>query len=114
MAVELLSPDEQWVLRQAVSAIARGELLSDDALTERIGADRDEVDALLARWPRVDDTRRDAPAGFIINNCLNEVCYGLDISDAEWNRWFDVSRERAAMVYRRWARLKGWSESGTR
>ena len=114
MAIEMLSPDEQWVVRQALAAIAQGDYLSDADFGARIGVERTEIAELLARWPRVDDTRRDAPAGFAINNCLNEICHGLRLAPDEWNRWFDVPRDEVAAVYRRWARLKGWNSAGTR
>ena len=114
MALELLSPDEQWVVRQALAAITQGAYLDDESFAERIGVERAELAALLADWPRVDDTRRDAPAGFAINNCLNEICYELRIEPTEWNRWFDVPRDEVAAVYRRWAMLKGWSTPGVR
>lgn len=114
MALEILSPDEQWVVHQAVAAIAKGEYLDDEAFPERIGVPRGRLAEMLEAWPRVDDQLRDSPAGFIINNCLNEICYELTIAPDEWNRWFDVSREQVATVYRHWAMLKGWTSAGTR
>ena len=114
MALELLSPEDQWIVRQALAAIAQGPYLDDAAFADRIGVERGEIAAMLAGWPRVDDTRRDAPAGFAINNCLNEISHELRLEPAEWNRWFDVPRDEVAAVYRRWARLKGWNSAGTR
>ena len=114
MALEMLSPDDQWIVRQALAAISQGAYLDDAAFSARIGVERAEIADMLARWPRVDDTRRDAPAGFAINNALNEICHGLRLAPDEWNRWFDVSRDAVAAVYRRWARLKGWNSAGTR
>jgi len=114
MALELLNADEQWVIRQALAALCHGRYLADPELGERIGVERAELAAILARWPSVSDTRRDDPAGFAINNCLHEVCDGLEWDDDEWHRWFDVPRDRVAEVYRRWAMLKGWSSPGAR
>jgi hypothetical protein len=114
MALELLHSDEQWVVRQALAALVHGEYLDDAEFDVRIGVRRTEAAALLGRWPDVRDAPRDARAGFVINNCLNEVCNGLDLVDEEWNRWFDVPRDRVADVYRRWAMLKGWSSPGMR
>jgi hypothetical protein len=114
MAIELLSSDEQWVVRQAVAAVCQGTYLDDWEFGERIGVDRDTVAELLSLWPNVQDTRRDAPAGFAINNCLNEMCYELDLPAEEWNRWFDVPRTEVEDVYRRWAALKGWTSPGSR
>ena len=114
MALEMLSPDDQWIVRQALAAISQGAYLDDAAFSARIGVERAEIADMLTRWPRVDDTRRDAPAGFAINNCLNEICHELRLAPDEWNRWFDVPRDEVAAVYRRWARLKGWNSAGTR
>jgi hypothetical protein len=114
MALESLTSDEQWIVRQALAALCHGTALDDPDLVARVGVGRAELARLLARWPQVHDTRPDAPDGFVINNCLNEVCHGIAWPPDEWNRWFDVPPERVAAVYARWAMLKGWSSPGAR
>jgi hypothetical protein len=56
--------------------------------------------------PELDDSSEDPDAALAINNCLNEVRNGVDISPQEWSVWFDCPREDVDTVFRKWAGMR--------
>jgi len=112
MAFEALSLGEKDIVRQCLVALRSGRLLDEDDIHSWIGVDPAAYDSALADWPLLDVREDDSDACLIINNSLNEVCYGVSINDRQWERWFTVSREDVRQTYRKWARLRGWSRTG--
>ena len=114
MTVERLTETDRDVVRQCLVALRAGRYLDDDNIVSRVGVAPATYDALIAAWPRIDDSRDDSEACLVVNNALNEVCHGVDIPDREWPRWFTVSRDELRAVYGRWAGLRGWDRTGIR
>lgn len=112
MSVEALSSDTQTVIRRVLAFIATTTHL-DGEFETRLGVERAELATVLVRWPALDDRRDDAPATVAINNALNEVVNGLDLSAEEW-RQLGATRLEVEAAYSQWATLRGWSSTGLR
>src|SRR5262245_16731568 len=103
MALQDITEADRSVILECVKAIAHGPFLDDVECHPRLGLDRPQLNAVLNSWPRLDDSREDSDQALAINNCLNEICYGVPISDSEWDTWFSVSRDQVKRVYDKWA-----------
>ena len=112
MTVSSLSSDVQAVIRQALAFLSTTHQL-DGEFETRLGVDRGELAEILMRWPAVDDRSDDAPATRAINNALNEVAHGLDLS-AEELRQMGASRNDVEAAYAQWATSRGWNSTGLR
>jgi hypothetical protein len=108
-----LSDKERQIIFQSMNAILRGRFLEGEFRT-RLGIEPEELEQIAVAYPNVDDSDDDSNVALAINNCLNEVCYGIGFSDRDWSQWFVVSRSEVEDVYRKWATLRGWSRTGIR
>ena len=54
-----------------------------------------------------------APATVAINNALNEVVHGLDLSAEDWRR-LGATRTEDGSAYAEWATSQGWDSTGLR
>ncbi len=112
MAVELLSDDEREIVRQCMVAIADGPFLDGPEFHTRLGISSGELKEVLSRWPAADDAN--LVTQLAINNCLNEVCHGLNISEEDWGRWFNVAKREVKRIFLKWIELKGFKSGGIR
>ena len=112
MTVESLSPNTQALIRRTLAFIATTRHL-DGEFETRMGVDRAELAAVLMRWPEVDDRADDSPAALAINNALNEVLNGLDLSVGDWDQ-LGASREQIKAAGAEWATQRGWESTGLR
>jgi len=113
MPLSELSEKDRRIIFQCLSAVLKGKFLEDD-YEARIGIDEDDIDKIVAAFPEIDDSNDDSDVTLAINNSLNEVCHGIRFSDDEWNQWFDVNKSEVEEVYWKWAKLRGWSQTGIR
>jgi len=100
------------VIRQCLRAIQEGPFIEDWEFHTRLGMHRKELEELLSRWPNIDDSRDDSIEVLAINNCFNEICHGVGISDVEWKAWMTVSRSEVRQAYKDWAKARGWKSTG--
>jgi hypothetical protein len=114
MALADLTEPERDLVRQCLVALRHGRYLDEDDIESRIGVAVGVYDALLGRWPEVDDRDDDSDECLVINNALNEVCHGVHIPPREWERWFTAPRETVLSTYRHWALARGWDHTGIR
>jgi hypothetical protein len=112
MAVESLSSDVQAVIRQVLAFVSTTRQL-DGEFETRLGVNRGELAEVLMRWPAVDDRGDEAPATLAINNALNEVARGLDLSAEEWLQ-IGATRTEVEAAYAVWARSRGSEPTGLR
>lgn len=112
MTVESLSPEAQAVVRAVLAFISTTRQL-DGELETRLGVDRRELAATLMRWPAVDDRADESPSAVAINNALNEVVNGLELSADEW-RELGATRAQVESAYAEWATKRGWKSTGLR
>jgi hypothetical protein len=112
--MRLLSQADKEIVRLCLVAVLEGPWIEDWEFHTRLGIDRRDLWRILSEGPHLDDSGHDSIDCLAINNCLNEVCYGIPISEEEWRLWFQVSRETIQATYGEWARLKGFSHTGLR
>jgi hypothetical protein len=108
-----LSDSEREIIFQSLNAILKGRFLEGE-LHSRLGIEPEELEMVVATYPNVDDSDDNSNAALAINNCLNEVCHGLRLSDREWSQWCTVNKSEVEEVYQKWSILRGWSHPGIR
>ena len=54
-----------------------------------------------------------APAAVAVNNALNEVVHGLDLSAEDWRQLCAILTE-VESAYAEWATSQGWDSTGLR
>jgi hypothetical protein len=114
MAFADLSTSEQHIVLQCMKVIADGSEIEDWEFHTRLGIVRPTLRRIISAWPAIDD-RLDSSEEFLaINNCLNEICNGIEIADAEWGRWFAHPKDEVTKTYHKWLTLRGSSAGGIR
>jgi hypothetical protein len=84
-----------------MQAVLDGSWIDDFEFETRLGFERESLKAILSSWPVLDDSTNGV-VRLAINNCMNEVCHGINISDGDWNTWFTQSREQVAATFSKW------------
>lgn len=107
---DLPEADQSLLQGCLLFVVESGELQAE--FDARMGVTEAEARQVLDEWPDVDDVADDSIAVLAINNAMNEVCHGVDVSD--WDRWFAASPGDVKAAYVRWARGRGWSTTGVR
>jgi len=79
MAFKELSPSEKAIVLQCMKAIADGPEIEDWEFHTRLGIVRPTLRRVISLWPGIDDGSDDSDEFLAINNCLNEICHGVDI-----------------------------------
>jgi hypothetical protein len=97
-----MSGTHQSVVHNCIRAILDGPYLDDAECHPRIGLWRNDLRSILARWPNLDDSDPDSDDTLAINNCLNEVCYGIQMSEDEVVATIGVSRDEVQRVFQTW------------
>ena len=113
MSLAKLSDNERKIIFECLNAISKGNFLEHEHHA-RLGIDLEELKQIVAAYPNIDDSDDNSNEVLAINNCLNEVCHGISFSDREWSEWFTFNKSEAYDIYRKWAILRGWSNTGIR
>lgn len=79
------------IVLESTNFILESNEIEDFEFSSRIGVERPTLAQVIERLSDVRDV--DSDTIFCINNCLNEVCNAVGISDAEWNLWFSYSKD---------------------
>jgi hypothetical protein len=114
MAFKELSTSEKETVLQCMKAIADGPEIEDWEFHTRLGLDRPNLRRIISLWPEIQDSSENSDGFIAINNCLNEVCHGINISAADWPKWFTQPKEEVKQIYYKWLKLGGLSSSGLR
>lgn len=110
-----LTEAQRRVMFRCLVAICEGPFLDEEEFGTRMGLDRPALALLIRDWPAVDDSDDRSDAALLINNSMNEIVNGLDLTPSDWTRWFGgQSRDSVETVYRAWAGLRGWDRTGIR
>lgn len=110
MIFHTLQEGEKAVVCKCFSFILRSGLIDDAEFQTRLGLVRSDLEEVARLCPNLDDSN--LLVELSINNCLNEVCYGLPISEDDWPKWFTVPKNEVEHIYTKWAKLKGWAKTG--
>ena len=112
MAIVSLSPRTQSLILGAMRAIAHGSLIDDKEFHTRLGISRRILLELLANWPAIDASDPNSEAFLGINNCMNEICNGVNLTPQQWAEWFDSPRSDIERAYEDWSRSVGRTSTG--
>ncbi len=104
-----LTDGEKDVVRRCLVAILHGPFIDDWEFHTRLGLNRRQLQAVLQSWPNLDDSAEESVANLAVNNCMNEVCHGVQIPAEHWSNWFATSRDEVQATYFKWAKLAGYS-----
>lgn len=111
MTLSLLNSDERIVVRRSMEATFQ---FFDTDFETRLGVNPEEMKSLLRDWPNVDDSSDNSIATLAINNSLNDLLHGFDISDTQAQSLVGTNRSEMDRVYTKWAKSRGWSSTGIR
>jgi hypothetical protein len=105
-----LTGSEKAAIREALYAMAYGPFIADWELPLRCVVDRPGYQAIVSRWPDLDDTPNTdseitSSVYSAINGALNQCCHAYEMELAPWEQWFTVTREQLLAVYKRWEQL---------
>jgi hypothetical protein len=114
MALKDLSEFDRRVVHQCLMALRGQHLLAEWEFGPRVGVVVEVYDEIVARWPAIDDGSDDSDECLVLNNAMNEICHGIRFEPGEWDRSFTVTRDDVRTVYDRWARSRGWKDTGIR
>ena len=96
-----LNKSERTAVRECMQAVLDGSWIDDFEFETRLGFKRESLKVILNGWPLLDDSTNGL-VRLAINNCMNEVCNGINISDRDWNTWFTQSPEQVAAAFSKW------------
>jgi hypothetical protein len=96
-----LNEVERNTVRQAMQAVLDGRWIDDSEFATRLGFERELLKEILRGWPLFDDSANGL-VSLAINNCMNEVCHGINISGRDWNVWFTQSKEEVKATFSKW------------
>ena len=106
MPLRALDEEEQGIIRGCLVALLDGPFIDDWEFQTRLGFDRSSLRAILsARY--LDYRSEDPEIQLTINNCMNEVVNGLNISPSQWERWLTVPRQDVQRTYLKWSSPSG-------
>jgi hypothetical protein len=105
-----LSASEKDMVLQCMLTILKSPYVDDFEFQTRLGVERNQVGEVIAAYPEIDDSIEDSIMSLSIENSLNEICHGINIPQAEWEKWFDYSKEEIRETYQKWKRLKSASK----
>lgn len=109
-----LSPQDKELALQCMKFIANGSEIEDAEFHTRLGIVRQRLIDIISLWPELDDGVEDSAESLAINNCFNEVCYGIAIPQNLWTRSFSQPKEKVEQAYSNWLTLRATKRGGIR
>ena len=102
MAFEKLLTTEQSTVLQCMKVILESDLLDDADFQTRLGVDKQQLREVIADWPLLNDADAASNTSLAINNCLNEICYGVNVNDDTLEQRYGISRHTVDQIYQKW------------
>ena len=95
-----LTDSERELVRQCLEAAAYGPFFADGEFHTLFGLEREEVVAVLSRWPDIDDS--DEVARLAVNNSMNNLVGYPHRCEREWPEFIAEPRTEVLRVLRKW------------
>lgn len=92
-------------MRSCMDFVARTPALQP-AFETRLGVDSNDFAKILLRWPEGIENPEWTPTTIAINNALNEIIHGLQLSSADFHQ-IGSSRGAVQAMFFRWATVRG-------
>ena len=102
MRLHKLTEEQRAVIYDCMNTVLKAPFIEDPEFQTRLGIGRKQLKAVIDRWPRLQDSSPDSEDSIAINNCLNELAYGIPMTDAEWSNWLNSSRDEVRIVFHEW------------
>ena len=112
MGIADLSVEELKIIGLSIRAMVDGPFLDSDEFNIRVGLPKDRTAELMHNWPNLDDSLDSDDVTLMINNCLNEVSFGPEMTEQQCTSLTGVTRDDVRHVYEKWALSKGWNWTG--
>jgi len=109
---QLNEQEKQIILESMKAVLESGEL--EYEYHSRLGIEEKELKEVIEKFPNLDDSNDGSNDALVINNCLNEICYGMKFTEDKWRKYFTKNYEDVERVYKKWAQLRGWNPTGIR
>jgi hypothetical protein len=87
-----------------MQAVLDGSWIDDFEFATRLGFERESLKEILGTWPLLDDSANGL-GRLAINNCMNEVCHGINISPRDWSDWFTQSPDEVKATFSEWLKV---------
>jgi hypothetical protein len=100
--LEELNLAEKNIVYQCMKIVSETDLIEDPEFRTRMSISRKELFEVIAVWPTLMDASNNSVVNLAINNSLNEVCNGIQISDILWKQHFTAPRQDVNDVCRKW------------
>ena len=78
------------------------DLLDNSEFQTRLSIDKQQLREVIAAWPNLNDSDAASNTSLAINNCLNEICYGVNINDDALEQRYSISRQIVERIYQKW------------
>jgi hypothetical protein len=114
MSLKSLSEEDKAAVLQCMTAIVGSQLIEDWETHPRLGLTRERLRKVISRWPQIDDSVIDSDAFLAIDNCMNEICSGVQIPPGPWDKRFKMTRSQVLDSYRKWSIRTANYSSGIR
>ena len=98
--IGFLTEGERELVRQCLVAAVEGPFFPEWEFHTIFGVEREEVAAVLARWPQLDESKDvDRSA---VNNSLNNLLGYPHGCEAQWSAFIDAPPSEVARVLAKW------------
>lgn len=95
-----LTAHEQHVVLECLKASAEGPFFPDDEFRTIFGLRREDVQAVVARWPF--DDREDRDARLAINNAMNNLLGYPHRQEDVWEDYISVPPQDVKRIFDKW------------
>lgn len=109
MTLATLTNEEKEIVRRAMQASL---IYIDAEFSARMGLEESHMARLLEAWPEIDDSRAGSAVYLAVNNALNDLLYGVGISNEQALQAVGADRAEMRRVYKKWAAGHGRSSTG--
>ena len=107
MSLKDLSSSERDTALQCMRYVLESDCFEGDEFHTRLGLTQAELAMVISKWPLLNDEERENPDNMAVNNCFNEVCNGISLSNQEREKWFSVSIATVCETFAHWRQTVG-------
>ncbi len=88
-----------------MKVVLDSDLLDNAEFQTRLGIDKQQLREVATAWLDLDDFDAASNTSLAINNCLNEICYGINVNDDALEQRYGISRQTVERIYQKWKRI---------
>ena len=100
--------ESESLLHRAVEVVYSLEAIEDIDFQTRIGLNRDEIHVLLSSWDEITNDVIDSLTASAINNCCNELLFGVRFTDDQWEKHMQCEPKELIKALNAYRLSRGW------